>query len=244
MLDTEMNGWKSLAPHFEITHETTVQFGLPGPGPTAELFFYMSTTDGLKDLTVGELRKHFEAMKQKKLVNILPKDKGLCFSSHIINLSRLWSCVLGFSSVLTFFYFIHVQLALIFVDPLFHIGTVHVHVFVYQWYAGHPRRPRGSQSGREKRRDKIFQAQVEQPLGTDSHRTISKRSSECWLLIEHKKFFILLCPIGEQHLLSSFREFVHDGYWLDHGLSGSCTKETHAVRNLSGWYKRYISKHW
>ena len=89
MLDTEMNGWKSLAPHFEITHETTVQFGLPGPGPTAELFFYMSTTDGLKDLTVGELRKHFEAMKQNKLVNILPKDKGLCFSSHIINLSRL-----------------------------------------------------------------------------------------------------------------------------------------------------------
>lgn len=89
MLDTEMNGWKSLAPHFEITHETSVQFGLPGPGPTAELFFYMSTTDGLKDLTVGELRKHFEAMKLKKLVNILPKDKGLCFSSHIINLSRL-----------------------------------------------------------------------------------------------------------------------------------------------------------
>ena len=67
----------------------------------------------------------------------------------------------------------------------------------------HPRRPRGSQSGREKRCDKSFQAQAEKPLGTDSHRTISKRSSEC---------FVLLCPIGEQHLLSSFREFVHDGY--------------------------------
>ena len=45
-------------------------------------------------------------------------------------------------------------------------------------------------------------------LGTDSHQTISKRSSECWLLIGHKKCFVLLCPIGEQHLLSSFREFV------------------------------------
>ena len=105
----------------------------------------------------------------------------------------------------------------------------------------HPRRPRGGQSGREKRRDKRFQAQAEKPLGTDSHRTISKRSRECWFLIGHKKCFVLLCPIGEQHLLSSFREFVHDGYWLNYGLSGSrsCTKEMHAIRNLSVWYKRY-----
>ena len=51
-------------------------------------------------------------------------------------------------------------------------------------------------------------------LGTDFHRTSSKRSSECWLLIGHKKCFVLFCPIGEQHLLSSFREFVHDGYYL------------------------------
>ena len=29
-----------------------------------------------------------------------------------------------------------------------------------------------------------------------------------------KKSFVLLCPIGEQFLLSSFREFVHDGYCL------------------------------
>ena len=48
----------------------------------------------------------------------------------------------------------------------------------------------------------------------DSHRTISKRSRECWFLIGHKKCFVLLCPIGEQHLLSSFHEFVHDGYDL------------------------------
>ena len=76
----------------------------------------------------------------------------------------------------------------------------------------HPRRPRGSQSRREKRRDESFEAQAEEPLGTDSHRTISKQSSGCWLLIGHKKCFVLLCPISEQHLLSSFREFVHDGY--------------------------------
>ena len=78
----------------------------------------------------------------------------------------------------------------------------------------HPRRPRGSQSSREKRRDESFQTQAEKPLGTDSHRAISKRSSECWLLIGHKKCFVLLCPIGEQHLQSSFREFLHDCYYL------------------------------
>ena len=52
------------------------------------------------------------------------------------------------------------------------------------------------------------------PLVTDSHRTISKWSSECWLLIGHKKCFVLLCPISKQFLLSSFREFVHDSYYL------------------------------
>ena len=78
----------------------------------------------------------------------------------------------------------------------------------------HPRRLRASQSGREKRRDESFQARAEEPLGTYSHRTISKRSSEYWLLIGHKKCFVLLCPIGKQFLLSPFREFVHDGYYL------------------------------
>ena len=37
----------------------------------------------------------------------------------------------------------------------------------------HPRRPRGSQSDGEKMRDKGFKVRVEEPLGTDSHRTIS-----------------------------------------------------------------------
>ena len=83
--------------------------------------------------------------------------------------------------------------------------------------ANHPRRPRGSQLGREKRRDESFQVWAEEPLGTDSHRAISKNSSGCRvqrLLIGHIKCFVLLCPIGEQFLLSSFREFVHDGYCL------------------------------
>ena len=30
----------------------------------------------------------------------------------------------------------------------------------------------------------------------------------------NKKCFVLLCPIGEQFLVSSFREFVHDGYYV------------------------------
>ena len=37
---------------------------------------------------------------------------------------------------------------------------------------------------------------------------------EVCFLIGHKKCFVLLCPIGKQHLLSSFREFVHDGCYL------------------------------
>ena len=52
-----------------------------------------------------------------------------------------------------------------------------------------------------------------------------------------KMLCIILCPIGEQFLLSSFRELVHDGYCLDHGLFGLRTKEMHAVRKRSVSYK-------
>ena len=62
----------------------------------------------------------------------------------------------------------------------------------------HPLQPRGSQSSWEERRHKSFQAWAEEPLGTDSHRTISKWSCKCWLLIGHKKSFELLCSIDEQ----------------------------------------------
>ena len=67
----------------------------------------------------------------------------------------------------------------------------------------HPRRSNGSPSGREKRRDESFQVRAKEPLGTDSHRTISKNSSGCRLLIGHKKCVVLLCPIGEQFLFVS-----------------------------------------
>ena len=56
----------------------------------------------------------------------------------------------------------------------------------------HPRRPRGSQSGREKRRNESFQVRGKEALGTDSHRTISKNSSGCRHLLGHKK---ILCII-------------------------------------------------
>ena len=64
----------------------------------------------------------------------------------------------------------------------------------------HPWRPGGSQLGLEKRSDKSFQEKAEEPLGTNSHQTISK----CRLLIGHKKAFVLLCPISEQQLSSHF----------------------------------------
>ena len=72
----------------------------------------------------------------------------------------------------------------------------------------------GSPRGREKRRDETIQARAEEPLATDSYRIISKRWSECWLLIGHKNCFVLLCPNGGQHRLSFFCVFVHDCYGL------------------------------
>ena len=75
-----------------------------------------------------------------------------------------------------------------------------VHTFVlmrFRLSLLHPRRPRGSQSGGRKGATKVFKHRRKSPWVTDSHRTISKRSSECWLLIGHKKCFVLLCPIGD-----------------------------------------------
>ena len=46
-----------------------------------------------------------------------------------------------------------------------------------------PRRARGSQSGREKRRDESFQIREKELLGTESPRAISKNSSGFRLLI-------------------------------------------------------------
>ena len=68
----------------------------------------------------------------------------------------------------------------------------------------HPRRPVGSQSGREKRRDECFQVRVKEPLRTDSPRTISKNSSRCRLLIGHKNALYYCAQSVKRFLLSSF----------------------------------------
>ena len=107
----------------------------------------------------------------------------------------------------------------------------------------HSRRPRGGQWGREKRLDESFQAQAEKPW-TDSHGTISKRSSECWLLIWPKKCFVLLCPIGEKHLLGVPRgSSAHDWKlssrlfsrpdWLPLGLRGCVSYSWRRIRKRS-----------
>ena len=71
----------------------------------------------------------------------------------------------------------------------------------------HPRRPSGSQSGRKRPGTVKF---AKETPGTDSHRTISKTSSRCLLLIGHKKCFVSLCPVGEQFILpQKIFNFVH-----------------------------------
>ena len=76
-------------------------------------------------------------------------------------------------------------------------------------------------------------------LSPDHFQTVKQILAPDWA----QNGFVSLCPILEQHLLSFFCDFVHDGYWLDHGLSGSCTKEMHTFRKLLFWYKLSISKY-
>ena len=103
----------------------------------------------------------------------------------------------------------------------------------------HPRRPRGGQSGREKRkraRRKFSSTGGKAPgyrISPDHFQTVKRMLAPAWA----QNCFVSLSRLGERHLLSSFRECVHDGCWIDHGLSGSCTEEMHAVRKLSVWYK-------
>ena len=85
---------------------------------------------------------------------------------------------------------------------------------------------------------KVFKYVWKPLMGTDSHRTISKQSSECWLLIGHKKCFVLLCPISEQFLLSSFREFVHDSYYL-----ATVTRFVHQAFLTRQRSYRWVEKH-
>ena len=66
------------------------------------------------------------------------------------------------------------------------------------------------------------------PLSSDFKQTISKRLSECWLLTG-QKMLVLLCQVDNQHLPSSFRVFLHDGYCLAY-LSGSFIEVMRAIR--------------
>ena len=81
-------------------------------------------------------------------------------------------------------------------------------------------------------------------LGTDSHGTISRRSSQCWLLIGHNKMICIIVP-NRRTVFPEFFSWVRTRrlFKLNHGLSGSCTKEMHAVRKLSVWYELSISKY-
>ena len=72
----------------------------------------------------------------------------------------------------------------------------------------HPRRPSGSQSGLKRPGAKVCKRAPGYRLSPNYFQKFSR----CRLLIGHKKCFVSLCPIGEQFLLSSFCEFLHDGY--------------------------------
>ena len=87
-------------------------------------------------------------------------------------------------------------------------------VFDYSWDDSSAETQGQSVWSGEKTGRKFSSTGERSPLVTDSHRTIFNNSSGCRLLIRLIKCFVLLCPIGEQFLLSSFREFVHDGYCL------------------------------
>ena len=110
----------------------------------------------------------------------------------------------------------------------------------------HPRRPRGSQSGREKRRDESFQVRAKEPLGTDFHRAVPKNSSGCQLLIGHKKCFVLLCPIDRRTVSPKFLSWVRTRrllfqsrlVWLMHQRNAS-SQETFSLI----WNPHLISKY-
>ena len=52
-----------------------------------------------------------------------------------------------------------------------------------------------------------------------------------------QKMLCIIVPNRRTVSPEFFSWVVHYSYCLDHGLSGSCTKEMHAVRKLSVWYK-------
>ena len=92
----------------------------------------------------------------------------------------------------------------------------------------HPWRPRGSQSAWEKFSSKGGIAPGYR-FSPDHFQKFKRMPAPDWA----QKMLCIIVPNRRAHLLSSFRVLVHDGYCLDDGLSGSCTKGMHAVRKLS-----------
>ena len=70
-------------------------------------------------------------------------------------------------------------------------------------------------------------------LSPDHFQNFKRMPAPDWA----QKMLCIIVSNRRTHLQSSFHVFVHDGYCLDHGLCGSCTKEMHAVRKPSVWYK-------
>ena len=76
-------------------------------------------------------------------------------------------------------------------------------------------------------------------LSPDHFQTVKQMLAPDWA----QKMLCIIVPNRRTVSPEFFSWVVHDGYCLDHGLSGSCTKEMHAVRKLSVWYKLSISKY-
>ena len=70
-------------------------------------------------------------------------------------------------------------------------------------------------------------------LSPDHFQNFKRMPAPDWA----QKMLCIIVSNRRTHHQSSFHVFVHDGYCLDHGLCGSCTKEMHAVRKPSVWYK-------
>ena len=65
---------------------------------------------------------------------------------------------------------------------------------------------------RRKGATKVFKYGRKSPWVTTLTELFPKIQADPSSWLGTKKCFVLLCPIGEQFLLSSFREFLHDGY--------------------------------
>ena len=91
----------------------------------------------------------------------------------------------------------------------------------------------GQSFGSGEKAARKFSLRAKEPLGTDCHRTISKNSSGAgsWLGTKNALYY---CAQSANSI--SWVLFV-SSYMMAINLSGSCTKEMHAVRKLSVWYK-------